>query len=124
MTQLSGKIVWVTDDFGYYGHYKALTQHNTSHVVTKLTHFVMDENMISFCTDPYTAEGETFEYRVNLMVGNKEYFYSGYANYGDGSRADVEISCEAFEHKKKIMLYGKWIEDEIYHTWWASIDKE
>jgi hypothetical protein len=123
MKQLQGKIFWVNHDFNFYGIQKVITSQEVYYTATKVTNFVMDENMISFYTSPYTYQGDEYEYKVNLLAGKKEGTYTGSANYVDGGKINGRISCIALENKWQIMLYGEWHEDEIAHTFWAIIDK-
>src|SRR5436190_6369566 len=106
MSQLSGKIHWINHDFSFYGCEKVLTRDEVYYTVTKVTNFVMDENMISFYTAPYEYQGDTYAYKVNLLAGNRDYIYTGYANYVEGGRVDGSISCQVYNHNDRIMLHG------------------
>lgn len=123
MTKLNGKIVWINDDFSYNGVYKAITRDYSTHSVTKVNNCIVDDNMISFYTEPYEVEKEIYSYKVNLVVTQNANRFQGHAIYADGEPANIQVSCELFSNKNSYFLYGKWEEDEVYYSWWAIIKR-
>ena len=122
MTQLTGKIIWVLDDFGYFGNHIP-KEDTTEHTVSKIKFAIIQEHMIKFQTDPVEYQGEQFAYNVNLNINDKGTHYTGSFSEVTDSDWTGKVSCELFENGKVFFIYGEWIEDETFYTWLARIDK-
>ncbi|MDZ4845332.1 MAG: hypothetical protein SH857_07255 [Chitinophagales bacterium] len=121
--QLSGKIYWVLDDFGYKGNRNFSKKDETAHTSTKVKYALVQDHMIKFSTEAVEIDGEVISYNINLLINDRGTEYTG--TFSEASDADWngDVSCELFENKKAYFLYGNWVEDEEVYTWWARIDK-
>ena len=125
MEPLKGKIYWVEDTFSYEGIHK-LKGKESWHIVSKIENVIIDEHLIKFLVLPHIvnlASGEQFSYNVNLIPNETGMGFTGSFSEASDSDWSGEVTCERFENSKKIMLYGRWIEDSSEYTWWAIIDK-
>ena len=121
MSQLTGKIYWIEDDLKYIG-VREPKSGETSHTVAIIENIIIDENMTRFIAHP--AKEDYPSYTVNLTVNQRGTGYEGRFTSDSDSDWNGEVFCEAFSNKGKYFLYGKWIEEDIYYTWWAIIDRE
>ena len=130
MTQLSGRIYWIIEDFNFEGtrkirldNKKKYSHEDSEHSTTKIENVIIDDFVLKFSTLPYDCDGEAFSYFVNLTSLDKEFIYKGQATSQTDEDERIEVSCELFENRKKYFLYGTWKEYDSVYTWWASIYK-
>jgi len=123
MSQLTGKIYLIEEDFAFSGVREPKTK-QTSHIISKVEHVLISEHAISFTVMPYDYKGEEISYNVNLSIDEIGFGFTGsYSNVSDPD-AKGNVKCELFSNSKQYMLYGRWIgEDEGIYTFWSIINK-
>ncbi len=122
--QLKGKIIWVQDDFAFIGAVNPKGD-STAHIVARFDNVIIDENMIKFYICPYkSSDGVMWSYNVNLLKNNTGSNFTGSFSEATDPSHTGEAYCELFSNQKKYMIHGRWIEEDIVYTFWATVEKE
>ncbi|MGW8124113.1 hypothetical protein ACV07N_15750 [Roseivirga echinicomitans] len=120
---LNGKIIWVSDDFGYRDELVFVLEKDKRkdnidyyyHAASRIENFIMDDNMIRFTTNYISGNEVTFSYIFNLNrdVGD---LYKG-VFYDESEPGDtIDITIEKFENNHGLLLKGAYNNEGDFGT--------